>query len=136
MEMDRPGQLPTTLKLLLELWPLFFFLGSVVISATLLFLQSRFTSRKDCDSARKGISQRQKESAVHLDREAGRLRSVEATLKNLPTSHDIAALELTMERLTGRVRELEAVVAGQRDLMRRVESQLDRVDTYLRGVHA
>ena len=120
------------LTLLVDLWPLFFFLGSMVVSATLLFLHSRFISRRDCTAIRKIIRDKQEGVEKQQDLEANRLLGVETTLKNLPTSTNLAALELTIERLTGRVRELEAVVAGQRDLMRRVEFQLDRVDSYLR----
>ena len=100
----------------------------------MLFLRSRFITRASCREIRQSIAEKQKEVTEQQEAEAGRLQNVEHTLKNLPTSTALATLELTIERLTGRVRELEAVVAGQRDLMRRVEMQLDRVDTYLRGL--
>ncbi len=122
------------IKLIVDLWPLLALLASLVFGAAMLFLRSRFISRASCKEIRQRIAEQQAEVAEQQEAEAGRLQSVEHTLKNLPTSADMAALELTIERLTGRVRELEAVVAGQRDLMRRVEMQLDRVDTYLRGL--
>lgn len=133
--MEQAAQLPGTLKLVMELWPLFVLAGSVIISATMLFLHSRFTSRKDCEAARAELMLKNQELDRLLDAETSRLQHLEAALKNLPTSKDLAELALSMERLSGRLATQEAVAGGQRDIMKRIESQLNRVDSYLREKH-
>ena len=127
-----PSKLGDTISLIMDLWPLFTFLGSIIISATMLFLYSRFTSRKDCEAARAALAQKAHELDQLLDAESARLQSLESTLKNLPTGKDLSELALSMERLSGRLATQEAVANGHRDLLKRVEHQLNRVDSYLR----
>lgn len=119
--------IPPYLKLLMELWPLFTLLSALILGGGLLFLATKFVTHSRCQQHREGI-------AACQNAEEQRLRTAESRMEALPTAQNISALELTIERLTSRVRGLEATVDGQRQLMERVERQLDRMDTYLRSV--
>lgn len=120
------------IRLLSDLWPIFVFLGSLVASATMLFLYSKFASRKDCEAARAALLQKAQEMDRQLDAKDDQLQSIEATLKNLPNAKELEKLKISMEKLSGRLDTQEAVAHGQRELLTRVEHQLNRVDSYLR----
>lgn len=124
--------IPPYIRALIELWPLVTVISACILGGAMLYLGTKFVRRADCDRCRSEITTEQEGHAARLEEGMRQFASTAALVKVLPNAKSLSDLEISLERLTGRLRELEATVGGQRDLMKRVERQLDRVDDYLR----
>jgi Protein of unknown function (DUF2730). len=119
------------LQMISDYWHVLGGVITLIASCLMLYLSTKFVPRSMCRQCRSEITAEQARTAARLEDNTDQVRAVTALVQTLPTAQSISALELSIERLGGQLRELGATVSGHRDLMRRVEHQLDRVDTYL-----
>jgi len=134
--MSGTSVVPTFLLDLMKLWPLFMLLSTLILGGVLLFLGTRFVTHRRCTEHRENVLAEQakvKDLEKRVNNIGGELGALQQHIKNLPEYGDVHNILLKLEELRGSQSKLEATVAGQRELMERVEHQLDRVDTYLRG---
>lgn len=72
-----------------------------------------------------------KAHAEQLNTHGLRLGSVEQALRGGPTSNDLHVLELTLERVQGRMETLSAVLEGHVAIMERLETIVGRHESHL-----
>lgn len=77
------------------------------------------------------LSKRVDDQAGRLEGHATRLTSVEAALRSLPEREDLHRMELSVTAMTGKMETVAAHLAGQRDIMARIESVVARHEDHL-----
>ena len=107
--------------------------GAPLLSWALWSLRAAYVKHVDCDAHRKEIAAGQGSLSAHQGGTDQRYKMLEKSIRDLPTSADIAGMRLLIERLSGDIRVLETGMKGQRDILTRLEGQVGRIDGYLKG---
>jgi len=82
---------------------------------------------------RKYVDERFKEGSGRMDRHEARIARLEQTVSTMPGSGDIHGIQLNMERMTGAMQRLEAVMEGNAKIMARLETIVTRHEEHLLG---
>ncbi len=69
--------------------------------------------------------------SARLDDHGLRLSAVEQSQRSLPKTSDMHELELAMTRLQGEIKTMSAVMAGQSQIMERLETIVGRHENHL-----
>lgn len=72
-----------------------------------------------------------KAGSERMDRHEARLNSMEQTMRGLPQKEDMHNLQLTVEKMNGKLDTMSAVIDGNSKVMVRLENAVDRQDGYL-----
>lgn len=80
---------------------------------------------------KKDVDERFKSGSERMDRHEGRIASLEQTVQELPRKDDIHALHIQMTEVQGGMREMRAIMKGNQDIMRRLETIVTRHEDYL-----
>ncbi len=75
-----------------------------------------------------------KAGSERMDRHEARLNSIEQTMRGLPQKEDMHLLQLTVEKMNGKLDTMSAVIDGNSKVMVRLENAVDRQDGYLHEV--
>lgn len=89
------------------------------------------TRRKDIESKFEGVQTQFKAGSDRMDRHEGRIASLEQTVGGLPSKEDIHKLELHMEKVSGTMSRMEAVMEGNQKIMSRLETIVTRHEDHL-----
>lgn len=103
----------------LKLASLLLSLGAVVYA----FFANR---KKDTDA-------RFKDGSKRMDRHENRIVALEQTVKSMPGTGDIHALQLELVKQTGELAEMRAVMKGNAKIMERLENIVSRHEDHLIG---
>jgi len=135
---------------LMKLWPLFMLVSALVFGGSRLYLATKFVSHERCHEHRCAIQKFQDAMQKNIEKEEERLRADEKELEKritnlgsevailkqrvecLPSGSDVQEIKVKLESIRGTQGTLEATLKGDRELMKRVEYQLNIVDAYLR----
>ncbi|MGR3481651.1 DUF2730 family protein [Salipiger marinus] len=79
----------------------------------------------------KGNDERFKAGADRMDRHELRIQTLEQSVRVLPTLHDMHELQLQLARLNGNMERMDAHLAGQQEIMKRVETVVARHEDHL-----
>lgn len=123
----------TIIKDILELWPLLGAIATILAGAGLWWLTKRFMPRETCTSCRETISLRIDGVETRINGVEANAATVRDMVSRMPTSQDLNDLRLTIERLNGDYRVMQATMDGQGAILKRMEYQLNRVDNFLKG---
>lgn len=77
------------------------------------------------------LSKRVDDQAGRIDGHAERLTGVEAALRQLPAREDLHRMEVSVTTMAGKMETVAAHLAGQRDIMTRLESVVARHEDHL-----
>lgn len=80
---------------------------------------------------RKDVERQFKVGSDRMDRHELRLASLEQTVGGLPSAKDIHNIELHIERMSGALGRMEAVMEGNRQIMSRLETIVTRHEDHL-----
>lgn len=75
-----------------------------------------------------------KAGSERMDRLHERVNSIEQTMRGLPQKEDMHQLQLTVEKMNGKLDTMSAVIDGNSKVMVRLENAVDRQDGYLHEV--
>lgn len=89
------------------------------------------TRRKDVDGKFEGVQAQFKTGSDRMDRHERRIASLEQTVGGLPSKEDIHKLELHMEKVSGTMSRMEAVMEGNQKIMSRLETIVTRHEDHL-----
>lgn len=64
---------------------------------------------------------------------ANRLAAIEAKLAHLPTAQAMHSLALNLNELRGDLKQVSAELHGTRDMLKRLDSQVNVIDSFLRN---
>lgn len=78
-----------------------------------------------------GLTKRVDDQAHRIEGHAERLTGVEVALRQLPAREDLHRMELSVSTMAGEMRTIAAHMAGQRDLMSRMEAVVARHEDHL-----
>lgn len=82
---------------------------------------------------RKYVDERFKEGSDRMDRHDARIARLEQTVSTMPGTADMHGIQLNMERMTGAMQRLEAVMEGNAKIMARLETIVTRHEEHLLG---
>jgi Protein of unknown function (DUF2730) len=74
-----------------------------------------------------------KAGSERMDRHEARLNSMEQTMRGLPQKEDMHQLQLSVERMSGKLDTMSAVIDGNNKVMERLEDVVERQENYLLG---
>ena len=124
---------------------------ALAVGVILLFFSSRFVRRNDCTEHRAALDKEQAAHRAALDKEQAALDKEQTTLKKqqdddaaaraslaqtlggMPTAKDMHNLQISIEKLTGRLDTMQQEIKGQRDVLNIVKEHTDRVERFLYG---
>lgn len=110
-------------KLFQEAMPVLALLGSMAV----LLLGTRFVLHKRCKQHRQSIR-------TDIEENAAARQEMEKAIRELATKKDLEGVKNTLSTLTTQVNVLQESMNGQRALFQRLEVQVDRIDTFRKGV--
>lgn len=99
----------------------------IVSVATLIFAWFR--------TRRSAVDERFKSGADRMDRHESRLQTLEQTVKSMPGREDVHKIELALERVSGTMGRMEAVMEGNQQIMSRLEIIVSRHEDHLLGAN-
>ncbi len=125
-------------------WAMISSLIALAVGVILLFFSSRFVRRNDCTEHRAALDKEQEAHRAALDKEQTTLKkqqdddaaaraSLAQTLGGMPTAKDMHNLQISIEKLTGRLDTMQQEIKGQRDVLNIVKEHTDRVERFLYG---
>ncbi|MBP7242946.1 DUF2730 family protein [Amaricoccus sp.] len=77
------------------------------------------------------LSKRVDDQAARVEGHAARLTSAEAVIRTLPARDELHRIEVSLASMSGDMKTVSALLAGQRDLMQRMESVVARHEDHL-----
>ena len=77
------------------------------------------------------ISKRVDDQAGRIESHAERLTGMEAALRQLPAREDLHRMEVSVTAMAGELKTVAAHLAGQRDIMTRIEAVVARHEDHL-----
>lgn len=93
------------------------------------------TRRKDVDenlkALRDHVDTRDAELSNRQDRHDNRLLTLEQTVQSLPGKDDMHQLQLELAKMSGEMREMNAVMSGNAKIMSRLEAIVSRHEDHL-----
>lgn len=108
-------------KLFQELLPL---LG-LIAAFFVLWLGTKFVRHNSCERYRQGMQ-------TLLEENAANFKELDKKIQSLPTAEDLDDMKSTVASLTTEVSVLRTQLKGQDKLFTRLESQVDRIDDFLK----
>ena len=76
-----------------------------------------------------------KTGSDRMDRHESRIQSLEQTVKAMPDRQDLHKIELALERVSGTMGRMEAVMEGNQQIMARLELIVSRHEDHLLGAN-
>lgn len=101
---------------------------SALVFVALLYLGTKFVSHRRCAEHRELAAADQKRRIAGSDE---RRVALEAVIKELPSSDDIAGLENSITELRGEMKTLAATMKGQAALIRQTEGNVTLILQHL-----
>jgi hypothetical protein len=89
------------------------------------------TRQKDVDEGFKTVNARLDTGSKRMDQHDLEIQSLNHTVGSLPAKEDMHRLELTMADIGGEIKAIGAHIGGQRDVMRRQETVVARIEEYM-----
>jgi division protein CdvB (Snf7/Vps24/ESCRT-III family) len=89
------------------------------------------TRQKDVDEAIKTVGSRLDTGSKRMDQHDLEIQSLQQTVASLPAKEDMHRLELTMSDIGGEIKAIGAHIGAQRDVMRRQETVVARIEEYM-----
>lgn len=77
------------------------------------------------------LSKRTDDQADRLDRQESRIVAIETTLRAMPSKDDLHRMEMSVTSMAGEMKVVSALLAGQKDVMQRVEAVVARHEDHL-----
>ena len=108
-------------KLFQELLPL---LG-LIAAFFVLWLGTKFVRHNSCERYRQGMQ-------TLLEENAANFKELDKKIQSLPTAEDLDDMKSTVASLTTEVSVLRTQLKGPDKLFTRLESQVDRIDDFLK----
>lgn len=110
-------------KIFQELLP---FLG-LIAAGFVLWLGTKFVRHNSCERYRQGMQNLLEENTANF-------KELDKNILSLPTAEDLDDMKSTVASLTTEVSVLREQLKGQDKLFTRLESQVDRIDDFLKRV--
>ena len=109
----------------------FGWLWSLVLSLLLSWfgwsLGKKFVTHKACETARQGDSKAREAREAVLEEQDRRVVEIATELRAFPPPGETHNLSLQLERLRGEQRTMSVEVKGLRDILERVENQVNMI---------
>ncbi len=104
---------------------------TVILSVIVMIFTWFRTRREDVDDQFREVADNFKEATRRMDRQEGRIAALEQTVRALPAKDDMHSLQLKMSEINGSMREIRAVMAGNAQIMERIETIVSRHEDHL-----
>ena len=117
----------------IPLWGLILFAISILSGGYTWFA----TRRKDVDakfaSQREATEARFNQGTRRMDELTRRVDALETSVRQMPGKEDLHKMELQLERMTGHLGKMQAVMEGNQNIMERLEGIVGRHEDHLLG---
>lgn len=105
------------------------FVGQLILAMAVLYLQTKFAP-KSVEKDISILSRKVSEIDTRLDK---RISLVEVKLENIPELEDLHSLERQIGELRGDLKRVDENLDGTEGIIKRLERQVNRMDTFLKG---
>ena len=102
----------------------------ILTVSTLLYTWWR-TRDQNTNARFLSVDDKFKAGSERMDRHDARLASIEQTLRGMPQKDDLHALQLSIERLNGKIDTMAAVMDGNNNVLTRLEGVVARQEEHL-----
>ena len=110
-------------KFFQELLPMLGLIAALLV----LWLGTKFVRHNSCERYRQGMQNLLEENTANF-------KELDKNILSLPTAKDLDGMKSTVASLTTEVSVLREQLKGQNALFERLESQVDRIDAFLKKV--